>query len=94
MPTHAILTTRARWEQELETGVLEMSSSAEPGTFTEAYTVRPKEVRPWLEAAGFETLDLLACEGLVGQVEEGIKQLTDEAREAWIDLGSSWALAN
>jgi len=81
-----ILTSRARWERELETGVVEISFSAAPVTFTEAYMVRPQEVRPWLEGAGFATLDLIGCEGLLGQVEEGIKQLADEARAAWIDL--------
>lgn len=39
-----------------------------------------------MAATGFTMLDLIACEGIVSRVEEGLNQLTGEQWQAWIDL--------
>ncbi len=59
-----------------------------PGTdyFTEAYFAHPTEVRPFMEAGGFETLNLIGCEGVVSRIEEGVNALTGAAWAAWVAL--------
>jgi ubiquinone/menaquinone biosynthesis C-methylase UbiE len=59
-----------------------------PGTgyFVDAYFAHPNEVRPLMEAGGFETLALLGCEGVVARIEDGVNALTGAAWEAWVAL--------
>jgi len=39
-----------------------------------------------MESEGFETLDLLACEGVVSRVEEKLNELPTHTFEMWADL--------
>jgi ubiquinone/menaquinone biosynthesis C-methylase UbiE len=74
---------RAEWEEILQTGIYRVG----PGfSFTDAYFAHPSEIRPLMEEAGFETLDLIGCEGIVARNEEQVNLLTGEAWQAWVDL--------
>ncbi|MCL5997366.1 MAG: class I SAM-dependent methyltransferase [Chloroflexi bacterium] len=66
----------------LETGVLEHSW----GGFTDAYFTHPTEVRPLFEAFGFEPLDLIAAEGVVAWIEEGLNMASAAVWDAWVRL--------
>lgn len=57
----------------------------DPG-FTSAYFAHPNEIKPLIESEGFETLDLIACEGVISMIEEKINKLTGEAFDAWVEL--------
>ena len=54
--------------------------------FADAYFARPDEIVPFMESAGFETLCLIGCEGIVAGHEEKINTLSGEAWERWVDL--------
>jgi hypothetical protein len=56
------------------------------GPFTNAYFAHPDEISPFMEAAGFATLGLIGCEGIVAGHEEKINALQGEAWELWVDL--------
>ncbi len=78
-----ILKHRDRLEQLLVSGAL----PAHPGEgFTDAHFVHPREIRPLMEGEGFETLDLIACEGVVSMIEEQVNALSGELWEAWVEL--------
>jgi ubiquinone/menaquinone biosynthesis C-methylase UbiE len=68
----------------LSSGALR-KAPGEPG-FTSAHFAHPNEIKPLMESEGFETLDLIACEGVVSMIEEKINELTDEAFAAWVEL--------
>lgn len=46
-----------------------------PGRFTGGYGVRPEEVIPFFERRGFVTRALLACEGIVPDLQEALAQM-------------------
>ncbi len=69
-------------ERLLSTGVLYDSG----GLFTDAYFANQTEVRPLIEPYGFETLDLIAAEGIVGWIEEGVNAASGELWDAWVRL--------
>jgi len=78
-----ILEHRARVNELLTSGALR----ARPGGgFTDAHFNHPSEVRPLMEAEGFKTLDLIACEGIVSMIEEKVNELSGELWEAWVEL--------
>ena len=78
-----IVEHRQRCEGLLATGVLK----ARPGGgFTDAYFAHPSEIKSFMEEGGFETLDLIACEGVISMIEEKINDLTGELWQAWVDL--------
>jgi len=54
--------------------------------FTDAYFAHPDEVIPLGEAAGFETLLLMGCEGIVAGHEAYVNSLEGENFEKWTDL--------
>lgn len=56
-----------------------------PG-FTDAYFAHPGEVIPLMESAGFSTIVLVGCEGVVAGLEAGVGALTGRAWQAWVDL--------
>ncbi len=60
----------------------------QPGTgyFIDAYFAHPTEVCPLMEAGGFETLNLIGCEGMVARIEEGVNTLSGAAWDAWVEL--------
>lgn len=84
----AAIVERRQWaEDTLATGVFKPWPQR-PGFdgFTDAYFAHPSEIRPFMEDGGFETLDLIACEGVVSMIDERINALTGEPWEAWVDL--------
>jgi ubiquinone/menaquinone biosynthesis C-methylase UbiE len=76
-----LLENRMHVEPLLTTGV-----DNHPQGFTEAYFAHPGEIMPFMESAGFETLSLRGCEGVVAGHEEKINALSGEAWEYWVDL--------
>lgn len=58
----------------------------QPTEFTYAYFAHPTEIAPFMEAAGFATLNLIGCEGIVAGHEEQVNQLQGEAWDIWADL--------
>jgi ubiquinone/menaquinone biosynthesis C-methylase UbiE len=52
-----------------------------PGWF-----VHPDEVVPLMARGGFETLDLVGCEGVVSRLEERVNGLDGQLWQAWVDL--------
>jgi S-adenosylmethionine-dependent methyltransferase len=50
-----------------------------PGRFTGGYGVRPEEVIPFFERHGFVTHALLACEGMVPDLQEALAEVQQEA---------------
>ena len=71
-------------EELLATGALK--ADAEGKGFTDAYFAHPSEVKPLMEAGGFETLELIGCEGVVSTCEDKINELTGEHWEGWVEL--------
>jgi S-adenosylmethionine-dependent methyltransferase len=74
---------RAEWEEILRTGIYHAGQGV---GFTDAYFAHPSEIRPLMEESGFETLDLIGCEGIIARNEDQINLLTGEAWQAWVDL--------
>jgi ubiquinone/menaquinone biosynthesis C-methylase UbiE len=68
-------------EQLLTTGAV----SGFPG-FTDAYFAHPDEIVPLCQAAGFETLGRMGCEGVVAGNEQLINQLCAADFEQWAEL--------
>ncbi len=62
--------------------------SPEPGTTwdSQTYCAHPIEVKPLMESEAFESLDLIAGEGIASHNEEQINQLSGELWETWVDL--------
>ena len=54
--------------------------------FTNAYFAHPGEIIPFMERAGFTTLGVVGCEGIVAGHEGKINALSGEAWERWVDL--------
>ncbi|HEV2108540.1 MAG TPA: class I SAM-dependent methyltransferase [Thermomicrobiales bacterium] len=46
-----------------------------PGRFTGGYGVRPEKIAPFFDGHGFATRTLLACEGIVSDVQEALAEL-------------------
>jgi len=79
-----ILKQRQRMKRLLATGI--HKARVQEGEFTDAYFAHPSEIKPFIEKAGFETLDLVACEGIISMIEEKVNELTGELWEAWVEL--------
>ncbi len=62
--------------------------SAEPGATwdSQTYCAHPTEVKPLMESEGFESLDLIACEGIASHNEEQINELSGQLWETWVEL--------
>jgi S-adenosylmethionine-dependent methyltransferase len=73
-----------RFARILEQGVV-LATDREKG-FPDSYFAHPTEVKPFMEAGGFETLDLLACEGVVSMIEEKLNKSSPEAFEVWVEV--------
>jgi S-adenosylmethionine-dependent methyltransferase len=54
--------------------------------FADAYFAHPNEVIPLCESAGFTTLRLMGCEGILAGHEEYVNSLTGAAREFWLEI--------
>jgi ubiquinone/menaquinone biosynthesis C-methylase UbiE len=77
---------RPRYEEHLRTGEVRDNFG-----FTDVYLAHPAEITPAMEAAGFATLDLIGCEGVISMIREKVNELQGDAWETWIDL--NYALA-
>lgn len=73
-----------RFEKLFSTGVHEPRGNER--RFTDAYFAMPSEIEPFIEKRGFQTLDLVSCEGIIGLMEEKVNELTGDLWEAWVDL--------
>lgn len=73
-------------KQILSTGVQRPSREAQHFGRTSAYFAEPTEIKPLMESEGFETLDVIACEGVISMIEEKINELADEAFDIWVEL--------
>jgi S-adenosylmethionine-dependent methyltransferase len=60
--------------------------------FTDAYFVHPDEVVPLGESAGFTTLRLMGCEGILAGHEEYVNSLTGADHAFWMDINYRMAL--
>ena len=69
----------------LTTGIFKAEDSVST-EFTSAYFAHPTEVKPLLESGGFETLDLIATEGVISMIEEKVNELEGELWERWVEL--------
>jgi S-adenosylmethionine-dependent methyltransferase len=78
-----IIENHQQFKDLLATGV---GRDHKGGSFIDAYFSHPSEIEPLMEQAGFETLDLIACEGIISMIDEQINELTDEAWEIWMDI--------
>jgi S-adenosylmethionine-dependent methyltransferase len=54
--------------------------------FTDAYFAHPDEVIPLGESAGFTTLRLMGCEGILAEHEEYVNSLTGAQHDFWLDI--------
>ncbi len=54
--------------------------------FTDSYFANPIEIRHVMESEKFETLDLVACEGIISMIEEKVNELDERTFEAWVEL--------
>jgi len=78
-----ILKNRKRAERLLTSGIIRARKG---DGFTDAYFIHPSDVKPFMEKAGFETLDLIATEGVISMIEEKVNELNGELWEAWVEL--------
>ncbi len=56
------------------------------GTEFLAHFIRPTDVRPPIEAAGFRVRTVLAAEGLASMIDDKLNAAQGELWEAWVDL--------
>jgi S-adenosylmethionine-dependent methyltransferase len=54
--------------------------------FTDAYFAHPDEVIPLGESAGFSTLRLMGCEGILAGHEEYVNSLSGADHDFWLDI--------
>ncbi len=81
-PAHIVEHWR-QYEEFLATGVLEAPD--EGGGFPDAHFAHPLEVKPFMEEAGFRTVELIGCEGVVSHIEEMVNSLSGEFWETWVE---------
>jgi S-adenosylmethionine-dependent methyltransferase len=54
--------------------------------FTDAYFAHPDEIIPLGESAGFTTLRLMGCEGILAGHEEYVNSLTGTDHDFWLEI--------
>jgi hypothetical protein len=71
----------------LDTGVM-VTGGADPpaGGWVDAYAERPEAVRPFLEAGGFEVLEVLGAEGVCAGAEAKTEAIPADRWPAYVDL--------
>jgi S-adenosylmethionine-dependent methyltransferase len=72
-----------RFQEIFDRGI---NKAAPESKFPDAYFAHPEEIRPFMETAGFEWLNLIGCEGIVAGHEEKINQISGPLWEQWVDL--------
>lgn len=73
-----------RWESIQV--VLDQGLDLDEKRFRGAYYAHPAEIEPLLASAGFDTICLLGCEGIVAGQEENVNDLIGSSWERWVDL--------
>lgn len=68
------------------TGILDWQGI--PGTFNLAYLFFPKEVAPFMEGGGFETVELISSQSHMGHIQKHLAQFAERQPELY-----EWALA-
>jgi len=76
-----VLDDPAYSEKLLATGVHDNGSG-----FADAYFAHPDEIIPLGESAGFTTIKLMGCEGILAGHEEYVNSLTGESHRIWLDF--------
>jgi S-adenosylmethionine-dependent methyltransferase len=71
----------------LDTGVL-VTGGADPaaGGWVDAYAERPEAIRPFMEAGGFATLDLVGAEGICDHAQEKTAAIPEALWPAYVEL--------
>jgi SAM-dependent methyltransferase len=54
--------------------------------FTAAYFAHPDEIQPMMESCGLHTMEIIGVEGVVSEIEEGVKALSGPAWDRWVDM--------
>ncbi len=74
--------------EEYENLLADGFPAKQPGStwFENAYFAQPTEFAPFMQAEGFETRALVACEGVVSMIDQQLNQLSGKLWEAWVDL--------
>ena len=73
-----------RWESVQV--LLDQGLDLDAKRFRGAYYAHPAEIEPLLASAGFDTVCLLGCEGIVAGQEENVNNLSGASWERWVDL--------
>lgn len=88
-----IVRNREQCEEILTKGTAHLS---EESFVNYTWFAHPEEVIPFMERAGLESVDVIACEGVVSFIDEQVDQLTGDLWEAWVDvnfrLGKDWTV--
>jgi ubiquinone/menaquinone biosynthesis C-methylase UbiE len=72
--------------QTLDTGIWRANPRAKRFGCANDYFAHPNEIKPLMESEGFETLDVIGCEGVVSKIDERINELDDKAFDRWVEL--------
>jgi len=72
-----------RWHEE---GVF---ISPIPGIFTDAYFIQPRDVRPLMESAGFETVELVSSQSIAADVQKHLSEFEERQPELY-----PWVMEN
>lgn len=67
----------------LNEGVVELVEGA---GFTDFFSAHPTEIAPMMQTAGFETMALLAQEGLISMIEDRVNRLDGAEWDEWVNL--------
>jgi ubiquinone/menaquinone biosynthesis C-methylase UbiE len=76
-----VLDDPAYSEKLLATGIHDNGTG-----FADAYFVHPDEVIPLGESAGFTTLRMMGCEGILAGQEDYVNSLTGKDHDFWLDI--------
>jgi SAM-dependent methyltransferase len=76
-----VLSNREYAQRMLETGLHE-----KPTKWAKAYFTHPEQFTPIMEDAGFQTLQVVGCEGIVAGHEDLVNELEGEDWEIWVEL--------
>jgi S-adenosylmethionine-dependent methyltransferase len=51
-----------------------------------SYFAHPKEINPFMEESGLESVDLIACEGVISFIDEKVNHVEEDAWKIWVDI--------
>lgn len=54
--------------------------------FTAAYFAHPDEIQPLMESCGLKPLEIVGVEGVVSEIEAGVKTLSGSAWDCWVEI--------